>query len=91
MSNAVYQIAGMLRLTTFDFLGDRCEGRPVREIRQSQDTDLPPPRPALGPGERLIGGRVYYSAAWLSQLVDEGQRSPLSSFLARRALRRRGR
>lgn len=27
---------------------------------------LPPAAIELGPGERIIGGRVFYSAAWLS-------------------------
>jgi hypothetical protein len=38
----------------------------MREVQTGRDRLLPPPRPALGPGERLIEGRVYYSAAWLS-------------------------
>jgi hypothetical protein len=28
------------------------------------------PLPPLGPGERLINGRVYYSAAWLCSPLE---------------------
>ena len=34
----------------------------ILSIRRRQRKLLPP----LGPGERVINGRVYYSAAWLS-------------------------
>ena len=45
---------------------------PVRrtglELRESLARFCPPATIKLGPGERVIGGRVFYSAAWLSQL-----------------------
>ena len=28
------------------------------------------PLPSLGPGERIINGRVYHSAAWLSSPLE---------------------
>jgi hypothetical protein len=42
---------------------------PVRrtglDLRESLARFCPPVTIHLGPGERIIGGRVYYSAAWL--------------------------
>ena len=50
---------------------------------------LVPPRPAehVGsrtrrPGQRIIAGRVFYSAAWLDQAISTGT-DPLSGMLAR--------
>jgi hypothetical protein len=44
---------------------------PVRrtglELRESLARFCPSVTVHLKPGERIIGGRVYYSAAWLSQ------------------------
>jgi hypothetical protein len=44
---------------------------PVRrtglDLRESLARFCPPVTIQLGPGERIIGGRVFYSAAWLSQ------------------------
>jgi hypothetical protein len=37
----------------------------MREVKQGRDRTLPPPRRVLGPGERMVSGRVLYSAAWL--------------------------
>ena len=30
------------------------------------------PLPPLGPGERIMNGRVYYSAAWLCSPLEAG-------------------
>ena len=38
----------------------------ILSIRPRQREPLPP----LGPGERIINGRVYYSAAWLCSPLE---------------------
>jgi hypothetical protein len=41
----------------------------MREVRTGRDKTMPPPRhAALGPGERLIEGRVFYSSHWLNAI-----------------------
>jgi hypothetical protein len=38
----------------------------MREVLTHRDTHLPAPRPHPRPGERVVSGRVMYSAAWLN-------------------------
>jgi hypothetical protein len=46
-------------------LGGMSDTQHVHEVRQGRDGTLPTPR-ALCPGERMVEGRVLYSAAWLN-------------------------
>jgi hypothetical protein len=56
---------------------ESCEVPPLpvrlsgQDLRESLARFCPPATIRLGPGERIIGGRIYYSAAWLGAAAFE--------------------